>query len=135
MDAHMKPLTSQNHVTIAVTVIIVIALGIIFLFGIREVRSSIYGVYTIYSNDPAEKLFIARKNTYIKINEDSTIVYNATINGVPKQHFEGTYTQQDNEIIIKWKNGRLPSKLIIEKRRDEQLIKIGSALYKKEIRP
>lgn len=132
MNAHMKAQPTAKEITFGVTVIIVLAIGIIFLFANKKDQPSIYGVYRIYSNDPAVQLFIAGQNTYLKLNEDRTIVYNTTINGVPKFHFEGTFIQHNNELAITWKDGKLPGKLKIETQQNNQIIKIGSTLYKKE---
>jgi hypothetical protein len=125
----------RKKMTVAISVIVLTTLTILLLFSLNRGLASptpVQGIYRIYSNDPAIRLYIQDQNTYIKLNADRTIVYSTTINGKPKFHFEGTYTQQDNEIAIKWKEGKLPSKLTIEKKGDDHIIKVGSTMYKKE---
>lgn len=104
-----------------------------FLPGCKNDNPNIFGTYKIYSDDPAVRLFIEGQDTYIKLNDDQTIVYNSTINGKPKFHNEGTFTlDKNNEITIQWKTGKLPGKLRIEMGKDDYMIRIGSTIYKKE---
>lgn len=135
MNTNMNATHDRKKITIAMSVIVLITLTVCALFALNQVPASllpVQGIYRIYSDDPAIRLYIQDQNTYIKLNADRTVVYSTTINGKPKFHFEGTYTQQDNEIVIKWKEGKLPSKLTIEKKGDDQIIKVGSTMYKKE---
>lgn len=134
MNAHMNPASEPKKIIIGITVIIALAVGIFFILttNIKNNTTPIYGVYRIFSDDAAVKMYIEGQNTYIKLNEDKTIIYNTTINGKPKFNFEGTFTQRNNEIAIQWKDGKLPANLKIETKGDEQVIKIGSTLYKKE---
>lgn len=105
-----------------------------FLPACKKDSSSIYGTYEIYSDDPAVRMFIRGQDTYIKLNEDQTIIYHNTINGKPKFHIEGTYTldKKTNDLTIRWKEGKLPANLKVEKQGEDQVIKVGSTLYKKE---
>lgn len=135
MSAHMNRTTDSRKGVIGITVMVMLAIGIFLLYSARKetvVASPVYGVYRIYSDDPAIRLYIQDQNTYIKVNTDHTIVYNTTINGKPKFSFEGTFTQKNNELAIQWKDGKLPSRLTVEKKGDDEIIKIGSTVYKKE---
>jgi hypothetical protein len=135
MNTNMNATPDRKKIAIAASVIVLITLTVCMLYALNQVPASplpVQGIYRIYSDDPAIRLYIQDQNTYIKLNADRTIVYSTTINGKPKFHFEGTYTQQDNEIAIKWKAGKLPSKLTIEKKGDDHIIKVGSTMYKKE---
>lgn len=132
MNANIKAMPAGIKKVISVSVIIAIAIGCIFLFAIKREQPDIYGLYRIHSEDPSVKLYIAGQNTYIKVGQDRTIIYNTTINGIPKFHFDGTFTQQNDEIIIQWKSGKLPANLKIEQQGNDQVIQIGTTLYKKE---
>jgi hypothetical protein len=135
MNQNMNRITDYRKGLIGITVMVVLAIGIFFLYSAKKETMGtppVYGVYRIYSDDPAIRLYIQDQNTYLKINTDQTIVYNTTINGKPKFSFEGTFTQKNNELAIQWKDGKLPSSLTVEKKGDDQIIKIGSTIYKKE---
>lgn len=135
MSTNMNTPSDRKKIVIGMAVIVLVASTVFLLFSLSQaplMPLQVHGIYRIYSDDPAIKLYIQNQNTYIKLNPDKTIVYNTTINGKPKFHFEGTYRQQHGEIVIEWKDGKLPSKLSIEKKGDDQVIKIGSTMYKKE---
>jgi hypothetical protein len=135
MNPNMNATPDRKKMAVAASVIVLLTLSVFLLFFLNQapaMPSTVQGTYRIYSDDPAIRLYIQDQNTYIKLNADRTIVYTTTINGKPKFHFEGTYTQQNNEIAIKWKEGKLPSKLTIEKKGDDHIIKVGSTMYKKE---
>lgn len=135
MNTNMNATPNRKKIAVAISVIVLLTSTVFLLFSLNQgstMPSPVQGIYRIYSDDPAISLYIQDQNTYIKLNADRTIVYSTTINGKPKFHFEGTYTQQNNSIAIKWKEGKLPSKLTIEKKGDDQIIKVGSTMYKKE---
>ena len=97
-------------------------------------RSNILGTYRIYSSDPAVQQWIVGENTYLKLNSDNTIIYNSTMNGKQRFHFEGKFTldQSTNTLTIQWQDGKLPSKLRIEQKGSDYVIQIGTTTYKKE---
>jgi hypothetical protein len=135
MKTNRNAYPERRKIIIALGVVTMLVLGVLLLASVKQEQSAnvpVQGIYRIYSDDPAIRLYIQEQNTYIKLNADQTIVYNTTINGKPKFYFEGTYTHRNNEISIKWKDGKLPSNLTIEKKGDDQIIKIGSTMYKKE---
>lgn len=123
---------SGNHFTF------LILMGIIFLSsgcgGTDDATSFIYGKYKWYSEDPSVKRFIIYEDNYLKINEDQTIVYHTTINSKPKFNIEGEFTldKETTTLNIKWKEGKLPAKLTIEKKGEDYIIKVGETIYKKE---
>lgn len=114
--------------------ILILLIGSIFFVSCRQDTYSIQGTYRIYSEDPMVKLFIAGQDTYIRIQDDGKIIYNTTINQKPKFHNEGTYTldEKTNTLEIKWDSGKLPTKLTVEKEKEDYLIRIGETIYKKE---
>jgi hypothetical protein len=135
MKTNMNAYSERRKIIIALGVITMLVLGVLLLASVKQEQSAtlpVQGIYRIYSDDPAVRLYIQEQNTYLKLNANQTIVYNTTINGKQKFYFEGTYTHRNNEISIKWKDGKLPSNLTIEKKGDDQIIKIGSTMYKKE---
>jgi len=97
-------------------------------------NSNILGTYRIYSNDPAVQQWIVGENTYLKLNSDHTIIYNSTMNGKQRFHFEGKFTldQSTNTLTIQWQDGKLPGKLRIEQKGQDYIIQIGTTTYKKE---
>jgi hypothetical protein len=97
-------------------------------------KSNILGTYRIYSTDPAVKQWIVGENTYLKLNSDNTIIYNSTMNGKQRFHFEGKFTLDGstNTLTIQWQDGKLPNKLQIEKKGSDYIIRIGTTTYKKE---
>jgi len=134
IDTNIKSMPTSKKILINTIVILLIALGSAFLFACNKDSSSIYGTYEISSDDPAVQMFIRGQDTYIKLNEDQTIIYHNTINGKPKFHIEGTYTldKKTNDLAIRWKEGKLPANLKVEKQGEDNVIKVGSTLYKKE---
>lgn len=95
--------------------------------------SNILGTYRIYSNDPAVQQWIVGENTYLKLNSDNTIIYNTTMNGKQRFHFEGKFTldRSTNTLTIQWQDGKLPNKLKIEEEGSDYIIRIGTTTYKK----
>ena len=104
--------------------------------NIETAPSYVYGKYRISSDDPNVQRFISEENTYLEIKKDQTIEYNSTINNKPKFNFSGDFTfdKTTNTLTIKWKDGKLPSDLKIEKSNNDYLIRIGETNYKKEIK-
>lgn len=102
--------------------------------NIDTAPSYVYGKYRIHSDDPNVQRFIAGENTYLEIKKDQTIEYNSTINSKPKFNFTGDFTfdKTTNTLTIKWKDGKLPSDLKIEKINNDYLIRVGETNYKKE---
>jgi len=96
--------------------------------------SSVFGTYRIYSEDPAINQWVVGENTYLKLKEDNTIIYNSTMNGKQRFHFDGTFTLDDNTntLTIQWKQGKLPNKMQIQKIGSDYVIQIGNTTYKKE---
>src|SRR5204863_5532123 len=107
--------------------------GFLFLISVAVFLSCgkrtmpLFGTYRIYSEDPSVKRWIAGENTYIKLNNDKTIVYNSTINGKQKFHFEGEFVldEKTNTLTIQWKAGKLPEKMQIRKIGTDYVIEIG----------
>jgi len=95
--------------------------------------SNVLGTYRIYSNDPAVQQWIVGENTYLKLNSDNTIIYNSTMNGKQRFHFEGKFKLDESTktLTIEWKEGKLPSKLQIEEKGSDYIIQIGTTTYKK----
>jgi len=104
------------------------------IFSSCNKSSNILGTYRIYSNDPEVRRWIIGENTYLKLNSDNTIVYNSTMNGKQRFHFEGKFTldKSTNTLTIQWQDGKLPSKLKIEETGSDYIIHIGTTTYKKE---
>ena len=104
--------------------------------GADDASSFIYGKYKWYSEDPSVNRFIMYEDNYLKVNEDQTIVYHTTINSKPKFNFKGEFTldKETTTLNIKWKEGKLPAKLTIEKKGEDYIIKVGETIYKKEKR-
>lgn len=96
--------------------------------------SNVLGTYRIYSSDPAVRQWIIGENTYLKLNSDNTIIYNSTMNGKQRFHFEGKFSldKSTNTLTIEWHEGKLPNKLRIEEKGSDFLIHIGTTTYKKE---
>src|SRR5258708_22095983 len=98
--------------------------GFLFLISIaftislscNEPTSPVFGTYRIYSEDPSVKRWIAGENTYIKLNNNKTIVYNSTMNGKQRFHFEGVFAldKKTNTLMIQWKDGKLPNRLQVQ---------------------
>ncbi|HEX6845496.1 MAG TPA: hypothetical protein VF144_00895 [Chitinophagaceae bacterium] len=91
------------------------------------------GKYKMYSDDPEINRFISFEDNYIQINKDNTIIYNSTINSKPRFNFKGDYEYDAalRTLTIKWSDGKIPEKLIIEKNGDDDIIKIGQTSYKR----
>jgi len=104
------------------------------LFSCNKTTSPVFGTYKIYSEDPSVKRWIAGENTYLKLSNDYTIVYNSTINGKQKFHFDGNFVldQKTNELTIEWKQGKLPTKLQVQQVGSDYIIQVGTTTYKKE---
>lgn len=103
------------------------------LFSCNKRSPAILGTYKMYSDDPSVQAWIAGENTYIKLNSDNTIVYNTTINGKQKFHFNGNFIldESSNELIIQWKEGKMPNKLRVQQVGADYIIQIGTTIYKK----
>jgi len=74
------------------------------------------------------------EDTYLKVNNDHTIIYNSTMNGKQRFHFEGNFRLDDktNTLTIQWKEGKLPDTLKIINVGPDYIIQIGNTTYKKE---
>lgn len=109
-------------------------LFLVIFLSCNSNKSVVFGTYRIYSNDPAVQQWIVGENTYLKLNSDNTIIYNSTMNGKQRFHFEGNFTLDDkkNTLTIQWKEGKLPSKIQIQKIGTDYVIQIGNTTYKKE---
>lgn len=124
----------EKKIFTAASFLILLTLITVLLFFIKREPSAVYGSYKIYSNDPMVNKFISGQDIYLKINSDRTIIYHTTINGKQKFHNTGVFTldEKTNTLAIQWKDGKLPSKLKIEKQGEGFVIKIGTTVYMKE---
>ena len=108
------------------------------IFGVacstKESSGNIYGTYQIYSEDPEVRRFIEGQDTYIRLNDDQTVIYNSTINNKLKYNIKGkfSYEEKTNTLTINWEEGNLPDKLKIEKEGAANIIRIGNTIYKKD---
>jgi len=134
-DLSMQPLTKKyTRIQIlgylfSISIIVVMA-----LLSCNKTTPAIFGTYRIYSDDPSEERWMIGENTYLKLNNDKTIIYNSTMNGKQRFHFEGNFTldEKTNTLTIQWKDGKLPDKMQIQKVRSDYVIQIGTTTYKKE---
>ena len=96
----------------------------------------IYGTYRIFSEDPSIEKWLAGETTFLQLNSNNTIIYQSTMNGKQRFHFEGNFSfdRKTNTLTIHWTDGKLPNKMQIEKRGDDYIIQIGSTIYKKSAR-
>ena|SRR5437763_4295580 len=94
----------------------------------------IYGTYRLFSDDPSIEKWLAGETTFLQLNSNNTIIYNSTMNGKQRFHFEGNFAldRKTNTLTIRWKDGKLPNILQIEKKGHDYIIQIGSTTYKKE---
>jgi len=116
------------------TSILLLTIVVAILLSCNRRRPAVVGTYKMYSDDPSVQAWIAGENTYIKLNSDNTIVYNSTINGKQKFHFNGSFVldEKTNELTIQWKEGKLPDKLLVQQIGPDYFIQIGTTKYKKE---
>lgn len=133
INKETAPLKRKKIFTAASFLILLTLIAVLLFFNKRE-PSAVYGSYKIYSNDPMVNKFTSGQDIYLKINNDRTIIYHTTINGKPKFHNTGVFTldEKTNTLAIQWKDGKLPSKLKIEKQKENYVIKIGATVYAKE---
>src|SRR4030095_2353205 len=106
----------------------------LFLSCNNKSTPAIVGTYRIYSEDPSIQRWIAGEDTYFKLNDDHTIIYNSTINGKPKFNFDGNFVldQKTNELTIDWNQGKLPNKLQVQQVGSDYIIQVGTTTYKKQ---
>jgi hypothetical protein len=121
-------------VTLELQRVFLIALTFNLLFSCNETTQAVYGKYKLFSTDPSIQRWFAGEDTYVKLNSDHTIIYNSTMNGKQRFHFEGNFTLDDktNTLTIQWKAGKLPDTLKIRNVGQEYIIQIGNTTYKKE---
>jgi len=126
---HCGTLETQKRIFISV-----FFLWMITVLPSCDKTSNLLGTYRIYSNDPAVQQWIVGENTYLKLNSDNTIIYNTTMNGKQRFHFEGKFTldKSTNTLTIQWQDGKLPSTLKIEESGSDYIIRIGTTTYKRE---
>lgn len=119
---------------IAFNKLMALVLVIMLCTSCKQKASPVSGTYRITSDDPVAKMLLAAENTYIKVNNDGTILYNTTLNQKPKFHILGTYTldEKTNTLHVKWDSGKLPNKLTVQKVQANDVIRIGETVYVKE---
>ncbi|UOK42294.1 MULTISPECIES: hypothetical protein [Flavobacterium] len=124
----------KRKIFIAASFLLLITFIAVVLFFNKKEPSTVYGSYKIYSNDPMVNKFTSGEDIYLKVNNDRTIIYHTTINGKLKFHNTGVFTldEKTNTLGIRWKEGKLPSKLKIEKQKENYVIKVGTTVYMKE---
>ncbi|MFV8271281.1 hypothetical protein ACNQGP_15285 [Flavobacterium sp. GT2N3] len=133
LNKETAPLKRKKNFITASFLILLTLIAVLLFFNKRE-PSSVYGSYKIYSNDPTVNKFTSGQDIYLKVNNDRTIIYHTTINGKQKFHNTGVFilNEKTNTLAIQWKDGKLPSKLKIEKQKENYVIKIGTTVYMKE---
>jgi hypothetical protein len=133
-EIYMQSLTEIQRRLNTVTFLLMLSITVTATLFCNKTTSPVFGTYKMYSDDPALYEWMAGENTYLKLNTDKTIVYNSTINGKQKFHFEGNFTLDEgtNELTIQWKQGTLPSKLQVQKIGGNKIILVGITTYKKQ---
>jgi hypothetical protein len=130
----MQSLTIKPERKRGFTLLISHLVTMVILLSCSSKDPAIFGTYRLYSEDPSVQKWIAGENTFLKVNIDKTIIYNSTMNGKQRFHFEGSFNldSRTNTLSIRWKDGRLPGKMQIERKGSDYIIQIGTTTYKKE---